>query len=163
MSILIFMRLCFHEIFFHLDEYYTNPDGTTTTHRSVSRQEINSNVDQKLFAKNKKDDCQIFIVIGCILGCLIIAASLLMCILSARLMKLTREYKREKLEGVVREHRMKFGNQQNGPVMGGKMGMILNFLCIYKSFLFVLYFFIGDGRPPELFSTSGNSNFLTPR
>jgi len=121
------------------DEYYTNPDGTTTTHRSVSRQEINSNVDQKLFAKNKKDDCQIFIVIGCILGCLIIAASLLMCILSARLMKLTREYKREKLEGVVREHRMKFGNQQKGPVMGG------------------------DGRPPELFSTSGNSNFLTPR
>jgi hypothetical protein len=54
-------------------------------------------------------------------------------------MKLTKEYKREKLEGVVREHRMKFGNQQNGPVMGG------------------------DGRPPELFSTSGNSNFLTPR
>ena len=39
-------------------------------------------------------------------------------------MKLTREYKREKLEGVVREHRMKFGNQQNGPVMGGKIGMI---------------------------------------
>ena len=153
----------FSRDFFHLDEYYTNPDGTTTTHRSVSRQEINSNVDQKLFSKNKKDDCQIFIVIGCILGCLIIAASLLMCILSARLMKLTREYKREKLEGVVREHRMKFGNQQNGPVMGGKMGMILNFLCIYKSFLFVLYFFIGDGRPPELFSTSGNSNFLTPR
>ena len=36
-------------------------------------------------------------------------------------MKLTREYKREKLEGVVREHRMKFGNQQNGPVMGGKI------------------------------------------
>ena len=112
----------FSRDFFHLDEYYTNPDGTTTTHRSVSRQEINSNVDQKLFAKNKKDDCQIFIVIGCILGCLIIAASLLMCILSARLMKLTREYKREKLEGVVREHRMKFGNQQNGPAMGGKMG-----------------------------------------
>ena len=44
-------------------------------------------------------------------------------------MKLTREYKREKLEGVVREHRMKFGNQQNGPVMGGKIGMIFTFLA----------------------------------
>jgi hypothetical protein len=131
MSILIFMRLYFHDFFFYTDEYYTNPDGTTTTHRSVSRQEINSNVDQKIFAKNKKDDCQIFIVIGSILGCLIIAASLLMCILSARLMKLTREYKKEKLEGVVREHRMKFGNQHNGPVMGGKISE--DFLSLISS------------------------------
>ena len=66
------------------------------------------------------------------MGCLIIAASLLMCILSARLMKLTREYKREKLEGVVREHRMKFGNQQNGPVMGGKIGMIFTLGAVRK-------------------------------
>ena len=47
-------------------------------------------------------------------------------------MKLTREYKREKLEGVVREHRMKFGSQQNGPVMGGKIGMIFTLGIIHK-------------------------------
>ena len=81
-------------------------------------------MEPKLLPKKSNEtlkDCQVFIVVGSILGCLLIAASLLMCILSARLMKLTRKYKREKLEGVVREHRMKFGNQPtNGPITGGE-------------------------------------------
>eukprot|EP00093_Oithona_nana_P013146 13146.XXX_209624_207241_1 [CDS] Oithona nana genome sequencing. len=59
----------------------------------------------------KGPDCQLFIVIGAVLGCLVVAASLMMCLLSIRLLKLTRKFKREKLEGVVREHRMKFGSQ----------------------------------------------------
>merc|ERR1719433_1528394 len=108
------------------DEYYATPeDGTTstTTHRSVSRPEVKSNVDPKLLPKNFGEplkDCQIFIVVGSILGCLLIASSLFMCILSARLLKLTRKYKREKLEGVVREHRMKFGQQPGLFVNGNR-------------------------------------------
>ena len=94
------------------------------TKHFCSHPDIKSNVETKLLPKKSREalkDCQIFIVIGSILGCLLIAASLMMCILSARLMKLTRKYKREKLEGVVREHRMKFGNQPTtGPVTGGE-------------------------------------------
>ena len=41
-------------------------------------------------ANNGIEDCQIFIVVGSILGCLLIAASLLMCLLSVRLFKLTK-------------------------------------------------------------------------
>ena len=131
--------------FFISDEYYATPSEgtTTTTHRSVSRPDIKSNVEQKpLSKKNRKiEDCQIFILIGSILGCLLIAASLMMCILSARLMKLTKKYKREKLEGVVREHRMKFGNPSSATAAGPEAA-----------------------RPTsDLFSTSGNSNFLSQR
>ena len=85
------------------------------------------------FGSNSKD-CQQFVTIGAVLGCALVASSLMMCFLSARLMRLTKQYKREKLgivkpknlpfiqlttyiifhkfsEGVVREHRMKFGTQ----------------------------------------------------
>ena len=55
------------------------------------------------------DECQDFMIIAAVLGCLLIAASVMMCILSHRLFKLTRRYKIQKLEDVVAEHRRKFG------------------------------------------------------
>ena len=52
---------------------------------------LDSTIEQKLLlANNGIEDCQIFIVVGSILGCLLIAASLLMCLLSVRLFKLTK-------------------------------------------------------------------------
>ena len=56
------------------------------------------------------DDCHNFVIIGAVLGSLLVAASAMMCILSHRLYKLTKRYRREKLDDVVREHRRKFGN-----------------------------------------------------
>ena len=55
------------------------------------------------------DECRDFMIIAAVLGCLLIAASVMMCILSHRLFKLTRRYKIQKLEDVVAEHRRKFG------------------------------------------------------
>lgn len=81
------------------DEYFEEKEENLQENNLISR------------VRNSKDDCKVFITIGSILGCLLVAASLMMCLLSARLLKLTRKYKREKLEGVVREHRMKFGSQ----------------------------------------------------
>ena len=48
------------------------------------------------FGSNSKD-CQQFVIIGAVLGCALVASSLMMCFLSARLMRLTKQYKREKL------------------------------------------------------------------
>ena len=106
----------FKVVTFFLDDFYEEPSSTEKT--------VKSNVPRLL--TKRPPDCQLFIIIGSILGCLLVAASLMMCLLSARLLKLTRKYKREKLEGVVREHRMKFSNQ------------------------------------PDLFTTSGNTNFGLP-
>ena len=52
------------------------------------------------FGSNSKD-CQQFVIIGAVLGCALVASSLMMCFLSARLMRLTKQYKREKL-GIVK-------------------------------------------------------------
>ena len=60
------------------------------------------------------DECQDFMIIAAVLGCLLIAASVMMCILSHRLFKLTRRYKIQKLEDVVAEHRRKFGAGAGG-------------------------------------------------
>lgn len=89
--------------FFSPDDFFPGPTSTTTERSS------NDASSKLLMTSSQPADCQIFIIVGSILGCFLVAASLMMCLLSARLMKLTRKYKREKLEGVVREHRMKFG------------------------------------------------------
>ena len=65
------------------------------------------------------DECRDFMIIAAVLGCLLIAASVMMCILSHRLFKLTRRYKIQKLEDVVAEHRRKFG-------AGGGVGALSN-------------------------------------
>ena len=65
------------------------------------------------------DECKNFMIIAAVLGCLLIAASVMMCILSHRLFKLTRRYKIQKLEDVVAEHRRKFGAGGNGFVNTG--------------------------------------------
>ena len=114
---------------------FTVQNYVKTHFLTVSTPETNSIIEQKLLMKNGIEDCQLFIVVGSILGCLLIASSLLMCILSVRLFKLTKRYKKERLEHVVREHRLKFGNQPAS----------------------------SNTRSSDLFSTSGNSNFLSPR
>lgn len=56
----------------------------------------------------KVEDCQTFVIIGGVLGSLLVTASVMMCILSQRLYKLTKRYRREKLDDMVAEHRRKF-------------------------------------------------------
>ena len=73
------------------------------------------------------DECQNFMIIAAVLGCLLIAASIMMCILSHRLFKLTRSYKIEKLEDVVAEHRRKFGVGTSGIGLTNGAGGVLRF------------------------------------
>ena len=78
------------------------------------------------------DECQNFMIVAAVLGCLLIAASVMMCILSHRLYNLTKRYKREKLDDVVREHRRKFGeidgshDKVDGQRGGGNNGGVLS-------------------------------------
>ena len=60
------------------------------------------------------DECRDFMIIAAVLGCLLISASMMMCLLSDRLFKLTRRYKIQKLEDVVADHRRKFGAGSGG-------------------------------------------------
>ncbi len=48
------------------------------------------------------------------LGALLVVASVMMCILSHRLYKVSRRYNKEKLDDLVREHRRKFGRPAAG-------------------------------------------------
>ena len=50
-------------------------------------------------------DCRTFLVVGGVLGSLLVLASAMMCLLSHRLYTLSRRYKKEKLDAVVRDHR----------------------------------------------------------
>ena len=70
------------------------------------------------------DECQEFMIIAAVLGCLLIAASVMMCILSHRLFKLTRRYKIQKLEDVVAEHRRKFGAGGNNNALSSNGGVL---------------------------------------
>ena len=51
------------------------------------------------------EDCRTFLIVGGVLGSLLVLASAMMCVLSHRLYKLSRRYKKEKLDAVVRDHR----------------------------------------------------------
>ena len=74
------------------------------------------------------DECRDFMIIAAVLGCLLITASVMMCILSHRLFKLTRRYKIQKLEDVVAEHRRKFGSTGGGgPSALSNSGGVLRF------------------------------------
>ena len=53
--------------------------------------------------------CQNFVIVGGVLGSLLVAASVMMCILSLRLYKLTKKFRRDKLDSMVSKHRQKFG------------------------------------------------------
>ena len=50
-------------------------------------------------------DCRTFLIVGGVLGSLLVLASAMMCVLSHRLYTLSRRYKKEKLDAVVRDHR----------------------------------------------------------
>ena len=84
--------------------------------------ELNNNLTKEVKSESVvvfEPECQPFIIIAGVLGCLLVMASLMMCFLSTRLLRLTKRYKREKLEGVVREHRMKFGSGFGQTAPGG--------------------------------------------
>ena len=94
-----------------LNHYFDNDerDFSSSTKSSLSRNQKDSTTIKKSSSVAMIDECQDFMIIAAVLGCLLIAASVMMCILSHRLFKLTRRYKIQKLEDVVAEHRRKFG------------------------------------------------------
>ena len=97
-----------------LDHYFDN-DNTEFNSNTESRPlRNNDSTIKKSSSVVLIDECRDFMIIAAVLGCLLIAASVMMCILSHRLFKLTRRYKIQKLEDVVAEHRRKFGAGGNG-------------------------------------------------
>ena len=83
------------------DDYYAGSSVSTPKivkqdPNSKDSSENNRNRRKGGFGSNSKD-CQQFVIIGAVLGCALVASSLMMCFLSARLMRLTKQYKREKL------------------------------------------------------------------
>ncbi len=70
-------------------------------------------------ASSVLSDCSTFLIVGAVLGSLLVVASIMMCVLSQRLYKISRRYNKEKLDDLVREHRRKFGRQ---PVEGTASG-----------------------------------------
>ncbi|XP_023331875.1 uncharacterized protein LOC111704002 isoform X2 [Eurytemora carolleeae] len=79
------------------DEYYSpvhsEGKGKETVKSKISQQE----------------DCTIFLAIGAAMGCLLIVASLIMCILAHKLHQTVRASRQEKSEIVLRDTRRKFG------------------------------------------------------
>ena len=83
------------------DDYYA---GSSVSTPKIVKQDPNSKDSSENNRRRKKGgfgsnskDCQQFVIIGAVLGCALVASSLMMCFLSARLMRLTKQYKREKL------------------------------------------------------------------
>ena len=74
-------------LFCFSDDYYS---GTSLQKPKIIKADDDST---EKFIFNFKD-CEQFVIIGAVLGCCLVASSLLMCFLSARLMKLTKRYKR---------------------------------------------------------------------
>ena len=118
---------------YYLDNYRDPPIRAEKDHRhtgtlGTSSSNINHDFlhhhyfenDERVFDSNYQlgvvmtDECRDFMIIAAVLGCLLITASVMMCILSHRLFKLTRRYKIQKLEDVVAEHRRKFGSTGGG-------------------------------------------------
>ncbi len=54
-------------------------------------------------------DCKAYVTVAAILGGLSVVASAMMCVLALRLHRMTKRYKKQRLQEVVREHRRKFG------------------------------------------------------
>ncbi len=67
-------------------------------------------------------DCSTFLIVGAVLGSLLVVASVMMCVLSHRLYRVSRRYSKERLDEVVREHRRKFGQQESVAAGAGGRG-----------------------------------------
>ena len=99
-----------------LNHYFDNDErefNSNTRQHPLKNKNYNDNQIDPSIKKSSSvvmiDECKDFMIIAAVLGCLLIAASAMMCILSHRLFRLTRRYKIQKLEDVVAEHRRKFG------------------------------------------------------
>ena len=111
-----------HDFLHH--HYFENDERVFNSNSQLGKQHVpsNYNVDNNNSIKSSAssssvvmtDECRDFMIIAAVLGCLLITASVMMCILSHRLFKLTRRYKIQKLEDVVAEHRRKFGSTGGG-------------------------------------------------
>ncbi|TRY68911.1 hypothetical protein TCAL_07627 [Tigriopus californicus] len=87
------------------DDYYKELKGGQKSDKTSPSGSSLSSVEKTL-------DCNSFIIVGVSLACSLIVASLLLFYLSLRLYKVSKLYKRQKLDEVVREHRRKYGVQQ---------------------------------------------------
>ena len=111
-----------HDFLHH--HYFENDERVFNSNSQLGKQHVpsNNNIDNNNSIKSSAssssvvmtDECRDFMIIAAVLGCLLITASVMMCILSHRLFKLTRRYKIQKLEDVVAEHRRKFGSTGGG-------------------------------------------------
>eukprot|EP00092_Neocalanus_flemingeri_P019289 GFUD01020894.1.p1 GENE.GFUD01020894.1~~GFUD01020894.1.p1 ORF type:complete len:153 (-),score=48.70 GFUD01020894.1:564-1022(-) len=68
------------------------------------------------YAENEgpKSDCNTFLIFGILMGCLLIVASVMMCLLAHRLDRVVSSYKREKTDSVMRDHRQRYGIEPGG-------------------------------------------------
>ena len=109
-----------------LEHYFDNDIRESNNYNTVSSRPLTNNDDSfpSTIKSSSKvtaviDECKNFMIVAAVLGCLLVAASVMMCILSHRLLRLSRKYKIEKLADVVAEHRRRFGAGGNGLVNGG--------------------------------------------
>ena len=110
-----------------LNHYFDNDErdyNSRTKSGSLQTKKENVSTVKKSSSVVMIDECQDFMIIAAVLGCLLIAASVMMCILSHRLFKLTRRYKIQKLEDVVAEHRRKFGAGGNSNALSSNGGVL---------------------------------------
>jgi len=64
--------------------------------------------------EEENSECTTFLIFGILMGCLLIVASGMMCLLAHRLNRVARSYKREKANSVMRDHRKRYGIEPGG-------------------------------------------------
>lgn len=65
-------------------------------------------------SKSEKSACTTFLIFGILMGCLLIVASVMMCLLAHRLNRIAISYKRQKADSVLQTHRQRYGIEPGG-------------------------------------------------